>query len=82
MFLYPPAAALALALSTISQVMSTPMTFPLDPTFSAARKQSNPAPDPRSRTLSPSLIDARAMGFPQPRPRFDPVGTADSSSSE
>lgn len=50
--------------------MSTPITFPELPTFSAARKQSNLAPEPRSRTTSSVLISAKAVGLPQPRPRF------------
>ena len=62
--------------------MSTPMTLPVLPTLRAARKLSNPAPDPRSRTTSPSLRDAKARGLPQPRPRFAPSGTAARSASE
>jgi len=61
--------------------MSTPITFPLSPTFLEARKQSNPAPEPRSRTVSPSLREASATGFPHPRLRFAPSGTDASSSS-
>src|SRR5512136_2250683 len=55
--------------------MSTPMTFPLDPTLLAAIKTSIPPPDPRSRTVSPSLSDASATGLPQPSPMFAASGT-------
>ena len=63
-------------------VISTPITLPDFPTFFAARKQSKPAPEPKSRTVSPSFIDASAVGFPQPNPRFEPSGTALISLSE
>ena len=71
----PPVAALARARSTISGVMSIPMTRPAGPTRSAARKQSKPAPEPRSSTVSPGVSDASATGLPQPRPRLAPSGT-------
>src|SRR4030043_1445507 len=73
--------ALLLAFSTISGVISTPITLPPPPTLLAARKQSNPAPEPRSRTVSPSFNDARATGLPHPRPKFAPSGTVFNSSS-
>ena len=79
-FAKPPLSALARARSTISGVMSTPTTRPSGPTRSAARKQSNPAPEPRSSTVSPGASDARATGLPHPRPRFAPSGTRSSSS--
>ena len=44
----PTLAALARALASISCVMSTPITCPAGPTWRAARKQSKPAPLPRS----------------------------------
>src|SRR4030042_3301338 len=62
--------------------MSTPMTRPFLPTLLAARKQSNPAPEPRSSTVSPALREARATGFPHPSPRLAPSGTLSTSSSE
>jgi len=36
-----------------TSVMSMPTTFPLGPIFCAARKTSNPLPQPRSTTVSP-----------------------------
>src|SRR3990172_7564765 len=80
-FSYSPFLAFSRAFSIISGVISTPMTFPVFPTLFAARKQSKPAPAPRSRTVSPFLKVARATGFPQPRPKFAPSGTTFSSSS-
>src|SRR4030042_372799 len=64
------------ALSIISGVISAPITFPVSPTFLAARKQSNPAPEPRSITVSPWRNEESATGFPHPRPKFAPLGTA------
>src|SRR5208283_4869117 len=61
--------------------MSTPITLPFIPTFSEARKQSNPPPEPRSRTISPFFNKASAIGLPQPRPRLAPSGTAFRSAS-
>ena len=49
-FVYFPFLAFALALSIISGVMSTPITLPCLPTLLAAKKQSKPAPAPKSRT--------------------------------
>ena len=46
--------------------MSTPMTFPVDPTLRDAMKASNPAPDPKSKTVSPGFNFANKTGFPQP----------------
>jgi hypothetical protein len=81
-FSYPPLRAFALAFSSISGVMSTPMTCPVLPTLPDARKQSKPAPEPRSRAVSPSFKDAMAVGLPQPSPRLAPSGTDFISSSE
>src|SRR2546426_546650 len=61
--------------------MSTPMTLPSGPTSRAARKASTPAPDPRSRTVSPRLGSASPIGFPHPRPRLAPSGIAAFSSA-
>ena len=68
--------------ATISCVMSTPITVPCCPTARAARKQSNPPPLPRSRTVSPGFRAAMACGFPHPRPRLAPSGAPASSSGE
>jgi hypothetical protein len=78
----PPLAALLRALLIISGVISTPMTRPVSPTWRAAKKQSKPAPQPRSNTTSPGFNSAIASGLPQPSPRLAPAGTADNSSSE
>jgi hypothetical protein len=64
----------------MSGVMSTPITRPVGPTWRAAMKQSNPPPDPRSSTVSPSRSEAIAVGFPQPSPRSAPSGVALASS--
>jgi hypothetical protein len=56
-----------LARATISPVMSTPMTLPYGPTRAAARKESTPDPDPRSRTVSPGVMPATATGLPHPQ---------------
>ena len=64
----------------MSGVMSRPMTRPVGPTFWAARKQSMPPPEPRSRTTSPGLRPAMAVGLPQPSEALAaPVGSAASS---
>src|SRR5205823_408470 len=73
--------AFSRALAIISGVMSTPMTLPVLPTRLAARKQSKPAPLPRSSTVSPGSSAAIAWGFPQPSPRSAPSGAAFRSSS-
>jgi len=70
-----------LAFAIISGVISTPITRPVFPTFCAARNASNPAPDPRSSTTSPSWIAEKATGLPHPNPRFAPSGTAFMSAS-
>jgi hypothetical protein len=72
----PPFRAFDLAFSIISGVISTPMALPFLPSFLEARKQSSPAPEPRSRSVSPFLREANAIGFPQPRPRLASLGTA------
>ena len=56
------------ASSSISGVMSTPITRPLGPTCRAARKTSMPPPEPRSRTVSPGCGSSAAIGAPQPSP--------------
>lgn len=61
--------------------ISTPIARPEGPTFWAARKTSNPAPLPRSMTVSPSLRLAMARGLPQLRPRFESCGMLASSSA-
>src|SRR6266446_7533141 len=75
-------AAFSRAFFSISWVMSIPITRPFAPTCPAARKQSKPAPLPRSTTTSPALRAAIACGLPQPSPRLAPSGTAASSVSE
>lgn len=45
--------------------LSTPYTFPLLPTFFAARKTSNPAPLPRSMTDSPYICWLIHVLFPE-----------------
>ena len=60
--------------------MSTPITFPSGPTLSAAKKQSKPAPEPKSNTTSPFFKDARAIGFPHPSPRLELSGALPKSS--
>ncbi len=81
-FVYPPLAALRRASSTMSVVMSTPMTCPSGPTCRAARKQSKPPPAPRSRTRSPGFSAAMAVGLPHPRPRLAPSGMVARSPAE
>src|ERR1700730_15836202 len=78
----PILAAFSRAFFSISWVMSIPITRPLAPTCAAARKQSKPAPLPRSITTSPGFRAAIACGLPQPSPRLAPSGTAASSASE
>ena len=62
----PRAAWFLRASSSISGVMSSPVTRPASPTCCAARKQSMPPPEPRSSTLSPGWSPARAVGLPHP----------------
>ena len=57
-----------------------PITLPVGPTFLAAKKQSNPPPDPKSMTVSPYFKLAIAVGLPQPRPKFANSLTSDNSS--
>src|SRR5829696_7606686 len=47
-------------------VMSTPMTRPVGPTHSAARKVSMPAPEPRSTTCSPGCGWSQWKGLATP----------------
>ena len=51
-----------------------PITFPEFLTTLAARNTSMPAPDPKSTTVSPSLIKANFVGVPQPAPRIESTG--------
>src|SRR3989304_3299773 len=61
--------------------MSIPMTLPFLPTLLDAKKQSMPAPEPRSNTVSPAFKESVASGFPHPNPMFDSSGTESISSS-
>src|SRR3990172_10770015 len=61
--------------------MSIPMTLPFLPTVVDNKKQSMPAPEPRSNTVSPCFNESMASGFPHPNPRFDSSGIESSSSS-
>ena len=45
----------------------------------AARNTSIPAPEPRSTTVSPSLIKANFVGVPHPAPSIDASGILFSS---
>ena len=62
----PIFAAFLRARSIMSRVMSIPITLPEGPTARAARKQSIPPPLPKSTTVSPSLREPSAIGFPHP----------------
>ena len=53
-------------LTTISGVMSIPMTRPLEPTWVATMNESNRAPDPTSTTRSPGWSRPRENGLPTP----------------
>src|SRR5579862_5255713 len=46
--------------------MSRPYTLPVGPTRRAESSTSMPPPEPRSRTVSPALSLAKAVGLPQP----------------
>jgi len=46
--------------------MSTPTTWPVGPTSSAARKQSKPPPEPRSRTRAPTGMGPALKGLSTP----------------
>ncbi len=63
----PASRAFRRARSTISGVMSIPITLPVAPTFSAAMKQSIPAPEPMSSTTCPGRTASNARGLPQPK---------------
>jgi hypothetical protein len=52
--------------SSISRVMSTPITRPAGPTHTAARKESMPAPEPRSTTRSPGWGWSQWKGLATP----------------
>src|SRR5580693_8002210 len=54
------------ASDSISSVISSPYAFPVGPTRRAESSTSTPPPEPRSRTVSPALSLASAVGFPQP----------------
>ena len=62
----PALALFFIARSSISSVMSSPYALPVGPTLLADSSTSIPPPDPRSRTVSPGLSSARAVGLPQP----------------
>jgi len=53
-----------LATSSYSSVISTPITLPFSPTSPDAKKQSLPAPNPKSRIVQPSI--AGGIGLPHP----------------
>src|SRR5919106_5600736 len=76
---YPASFAFLLARSSISSVMSIPITLPLGVTFFADKNTSIPAPEPRSTTVSPFRKSANLTGAPQPTPRIDACGTDSSS---
>ena len=61
--------------------MSTPITSPPPPTLRAARRQSRPAPEPRSTTTSPGASCASDTGLPQPSTRSVPVSSPNSISA-
>src|SRR4029077_6336351 len=65
-FFNPSLAAIARLRSSISGVISTPITLPSPPTQSAASRESMPAPDPRSTPFSPGLGGPQKNGFPTP----------------
>lgn len=46
-----------------------------DKSLFEAKKQSNPPPLPRSKTVSPLLSEADKCGLPHPSPIFDASGT-------
>jgi hypothetical protein len=62
----PSAAAVWHDLASISAVMSMPITWPPGPTWPAAMKESNPAPEPTSTTLSPGASRRSENGSPTP----------------
>src|SRR5450432_935830 len=47
--------------------MSRPYALPVGPSRLADSRTSMPPPEPRSRTVSPALIVASAVGLPHPR---------------
>jgi len=49
--------------------MSKPITLPVGPVNSLATKQSFPAPEPKSKTTLPSVINANSVGMPHPNPK-------------
>src|SRR4029079_11888008 len=65
-FVAPASAAFRRARASISSVMSRPNAFPDGPRRCADRRTSIPPPEPRSRTVSPGLSCASAVGLPQP----------------
>src|SRR5579872_6962797 len=54
--------------------MSMPITLPDFETLFADKNTSIPAPEPRSRTVSPSFRSANFIGAPQPTPKIDSCG--------
>ena len=75
---YPNLSAFIHASETTYRVISIPMPLPVLPTCLRAREQSNLPPNPKSRTISPSLSDVYTKGLSLPRPRFAPVARASS----
>src|SRR3954462_7669435 len=60
--------------------MSTPITFPLSFTILADKNTSIPAPEPKSTTVSPSLMCTNFIGLPHPTPKIEAEGMAANSS--
>jgi hypothetical protein len=56
----------SVATASIGSVMSTPIARPDAPTFFAAMNTSIPAPEPRSRNVSPAFRSVEETGDPQP----------------
>jgi hypothetical protein len=69
MFLKPFLSLLNWAFLIILSQKSTPITFPGSPHKARAMKQSFPAPDPKSKTISPYFISEKAVGIPHPSPK-------------
>src|ERR1700690_4106276 len=65
-FSIPAFRLFSFARDSISSVISRPYAFPVGPTRLAESSTSIPPPEPRSRTTSPGLSCASAVGFPQP----------------
>lgn len=52
---------------TLTRFISTPIALPLAPTLLAARNTSNPAPLPRSHTVSPYTLQDVLVRIDSPR---------------